>query len=278
MAVKACVLRTDGINCDSETKYAFELAGAKADIVHIKSLIKGSDPATGKSVGLEDYDILAIPGGFSYGDSIAAGKVFAQDLKYYLQEQITDFAKDGRLIIGICNGFQALVKYGLLPGVNGEAKQTEKQTTTLTANDNQRFECRWSDLIKPDYKTQGEKDKCVWTKGIDSIYLPVAHGEGKFVADEGLVKELFDNGQVVFRYADSEGNATMEHPANPNGSVSSIAGICDPTGKIFGLMPHPERYNCPGNHPLAGLQKITGSLPKEGLGIQIFRNGVEAVK
>lgn len=268
--VKSCVLITDGTNCDRETKYAFEIAGAEAEIVHIKSLIKKYDSATKEKKCLDNYDILAIPGGFSYGDKIAAGKILASDLEHFLSDEIEKFVEKRKPIIGICNGFQVLVKYGLLPYFDKEIKQT----ATLTYNDRQKFECRWIKLIKP----TTNNEKCIWTKGIGSIDLPVAHGEGKFVADTELIERLFQENQVVFQYADEERKATMNYPENPNGSIKSIAGICDPSGLIFGLMPHPERYNSPENHPLFTSQKKQGALPHEGLGLQIFRNAVGYVK
>jgi len=262
--VKVCVLRTDGTNCDRETRHAFNLVGAEADIVHIKTLVKGYDPALERKIRLEDYDILAIPGGFSHGDYIAAGKILARDLQHFLGKELERFIADGKPVIGICNGFQVLVKYGLLPRLDNRTEQT----ATLTYNENRKFECRWVRLVNPRNK------RCIWTRGIDSIDLPVAHGEGRFVASLDLVDRLFDEGMVVFRYADSDGNPTMDFPDNPNGSMRAIAGICDSSGLIFGLMPHPERYSTPYNHPLATLQKLRGELPNEGLGLQIFRNGV----
>jgi phosphoribosylformylglycinamidine synthase len=227
-------------------------------------LIRGYDPATERKVKLGDYASLVIPGGFSAGDYIAAGKIFACDLEHFLGEELREFVKSGKPILGICNGFQVLVKLGLLPGLDGKVQQT----ATLTYNDNQRFECRWVHLAKPN------GDKCIWTRDIDKIDLPVAHGEGKFVASEDLCKRLFSEAQVVFQYTDSTGKPTQNYPENPNGSIYAIAGICDPTGLIFGLMPHPERYNSPMNHPLAQLQKIRGELPQKGLGLKIFENGV----
>ncbi|MBM3233958.1 phosphoribosylformylglycinamidine synthase I [Candidatus Pacearchaeota archaeon] len=267
--VKVCVSRTDGTNCDNETKHAFQLVGADAEIVHIKSLIKGYDPVLAKKVSLLDYDIWAIPGGFSHGDYIASGRVHAEDLKHFLGEQVNKFVASGKPIIGICNGFQVLVKYGLLPRF--DTIEPPKQTTTLTYNDSGKFECRWVHLAKP--KQDGEK--CIWTKGIERIDLPVAHGEGKFVAPDDLCKKLFLESQVVFQYVDNDGNPTQNHPENPNGSMYAIAGICDSSGLIFGLMPHPERYNHPLNHPLAQLQKARGELPERGLGLKIFENGVK---
>lgn len=263
---KVCVLRTDGTNCDRETVHAFNLAGGDAEIVHINSFKKGYDPVKRKKVSLADYHILAIPGGFSHGDYIAAGKILAKDLKTHLKEDLQKFINDKKLIIGICNGFQVLVKSGLLPRLNGETEQT----ITLTYNENGKFECRWIKLAKP-YQS---KDNCVWTKGINHIDLPIAHGEGKFVAPSEMIDQLFQQGLVVFQYVETKGKPTLKFPANPNNSLRAIAGICDPTGRIFGLMPHPERYHHPLNHPLASLQKIKGELPEEGAGLQIFKNGV----
>lgn len=266
---KVCVLRTDGTNCDKETQYAFNKVGGDAEIVHLKSLIKHHDPAKDKDMKLSDYKILAVPGGFSHGDYIGSGIILAEDLKHFLGDELMEFIDRGNSVIGICNGFQALVKYGILPRLDGIVQPT----ATLTYNDSGRFECRWVKLIQP------RNSRCIWTKGIDSIDMPVAHAEGKFVAPPDLVTRLFENGQVAFQYANPVGTtsilATLVHPFNPNGSISNVAGICDPTGRVFGLMPHPERYNRPGNHPLAGLQKVEGTLPDYGLGLDIFRNGVE---
>ena len=275
MKPKICVLRTDGTNCDRETAHAFNLVGGDAEIIHINSLKDNYDPIKRKKVSLDDYHILAIPGGFSHGDYIAAGRIFAEDFKLYLREDVKRFIANGKLIIGICNGFQVLVKLGLLPMLEGEAKQT----ASLTYNSHGKFECRWVNLAKPIVNSNGNKegnsngnregnrdgtDKCVWTKMIKNIELPIAHGEGNFAASAEMVEQLFHQGLVVFQYVDSTGNPSREYPFNPNGSVKGIAGICDTTGRIFGLMPHPERYNHPLNHPLAQLQKIKGELPREG--------------
>jgi len=284
MKPKVCVLRTDGTNCDRETAYAFNLVGGDAEIVHINSLKKRYDPVKGKEINLDDYQILALPGGFSHGDYIAAGKVLAEDLRDSLGDEISKFFLDEKLIIGICNGFQVLVKAGFLPMTDGL-----KQNATLTYNDSNRFEDRWIKLVSPE-------NKCIWTKGINEIYLPVAHGEGKFIASEEIRKKLFEQGLVVYQYADSEGKPTMNFPANPNGSLDAIAGICDPTGRIFGLMPHPERYNNLRNYNLFTLQDILNrdyidknnplvaerlkliSNPKEAPGLEIFRNGIRYFK
>ncbi len=249
---KVCILRTAGTNCDKETAFAFQKAGAQTELVHINRLINSENK-------LEDYQILAIPGGFSYGDDIAAGKILANELKNKLIEDLSKFIDSQKLIIGICNGFQILVKSGLLPG-NSELKQD----ASLIINDSGKFEDRWVYL-----KSQA---KCVWTKNLpEIIYLPVAHGEGKFVAkDKTVLGKLKKNNQVVFQYCDESGHLAG-YPYCPNGSTENIAGICDETGRIFGLMPHPERHIDIRQHPRwAGLKNKS-----EGDGLQIFKNGVE---
>lgn len=259
--VKVIVSRTAGTNCDFETVYAFELAGAKAERVHINMLIKGEKK-------LADYDILAIPGGFSYGDDIAAGKILANELRYKLYDQIVEFAANKKPIIGICNGFQVLVKTGLLPGMNGlMTDQLQVQTATLTYNDSGKFECRW-------IKLKRVESNCIWTKDLKGIIsLPVAHGEGKLVFEnEKYQDEVIKNKQIVFQYVDENGNLAG-YPYNPNGSVLNIAGICNPEGNILGMMPHPERYLTKYNHP----HWTRLDLSKEGDGLQIFRNAVDYV-
>lgn len=253
--VKVCVLRTAGTNCDKETAFSFQKAGASVELVHINKLAsQGKD--------LHSYQILAFPGGFSYGDDIASGKIFANELKYKLVDELKKFIADGKLIIGICNGFQILVKSGLLPGEAGL-----KQTTSLIINDSGKFEDRWVYL-----KASG---KCVWTKNLaEVIYLPVAHGEGKFVADKSVLKSLENSGQVVFKYCDEKGNVDCGYPNNPNGSLESIAGICDQTGRIFGLMPHPERHVSFLQHPRWTGAKTTAT----GGGLKIFENAVQYAK
>ena len=254
--VKVIVLRTAGTNCDYETVHAFQKVGADVDLVHINQLIRGEKE-------FSPYQILALPGGFAYGDDIAAGKILANELKYRLREPIEKFIADGKLMIGICNGFQVMVKAGLLPGFNGIS---DVQETTLYTNDSGKFECRWI------YLKSVENSKCVFTRNIKPIiYLPVAHGEGKFTTiNESILDKLESNDQVVFKYVDAEGNHAG-YPWNPNGSDRDIAGICDVTGRIFGMMPHPERYVSKYNHP----RWTRENLDEEGNGLAIFRNAVE---
>lgn len=282
MDPKVGVLQVGGTNCDRETKELFDRVGGDAGIVHLNAFKKGHDTLSGRDVSLDDYHILAIPGGFSYGDYISAGQVFSHELIQF-QEEIQKFIEDGKLMIGICNGFQTLTKAGFLPGYFGQ-----QQTASLAENDSGNYECRWLNLTSP-------PNNCIWTQGVEQLQLPIGHAEGKFITPYS--KDLFENGNVVFQYADGQGNPTMEFPQNPNGSIDSIAGICDDTGQVFGLMPHPERYNSPWNHPDSPLQEILkreyvdetdpaiakrieeyGTLPEEGGGVQIFRNAVEYVR
>ena len=256
---RVIVLRTAGTNCDQETVFSFEDSGAEVDAVHIKQLRE-------KEVSLHDYHILAIPGGFTYGDDIESGRILANELRVHLGGEIAKFINDGKLIIGICNGFQILVKAGFLPGSN--SKGALKQTASLTFNDSNKFESRWTYL-----KASGNS---VWTSNIEGVvYYPVAHAEGKFVMpDDKSLRSLIDNNQVVFSYCDADG-AETSYPGNPNGSTEHIAGITDKTGRILGLMPHPERHFFANQHPSWTRLKGRG---KYGDGARIFQNGVEYVK
>lgn len=266
MKPKVIILRTAGTNCDSETEVAFKLAGGHTDLVHIQNLISGK-------VNLSDYHILAIPGGFSYGDDIAAGILLAVEMRHKLSDVLEEFVADNKLIIGICNGFQVLVRTGLLPGLSKEKTTTNSDVTqraTLAMNTSTRFECRWVDL-----KT--EESQCVFTRGIKTnLYLPVAHAEGRFTAPQDVLDELEDNNQVVFRYSTGShpSSDNIEYPYNPNGSDLNIAGICDKTGRIFGLMPHPERFLTKWNHP----RWTREDLPDIGDGLVLFKNAIVYAK
>jgi phosphoribosylformylglycinamidine synthase len=254
MRTRVIVLRAAGSNCDQETKYAFDMMKAQADLVHINQLINGNTK-------LDAYQILAIPGGFTYGDDISAGKVLANELKFKLTDQLYEFQQKDKLVIGICNGFQVLAKAGLLPKVQLKAEQS----VTLTFNDSGKFEDRWIYLSRED-------SVCVFTKDMDNtVTYPVAHAEGKFaVKDNSLLNELIRNKQIVFRYIHPDGQDVV-YPQNPNGSIDNIAGICDPSGRILGMMPHPERYMHPLNHP----QWTRIGLNKPADGIGIFKNAIE---
>ncbi len=264
---KVLVLKAAGINCDAETAHAFESAGAAPEPVHINQLVSGKKK-------MAAYQILALSGGFTYGDDIAAGRILANELKCKLADDIRKFVDDGKLIIGICNGFQVLVKAGLLPG-----NPPFVQEATLAGNDSGFFEDRWVYLRSPGGRVANSPDpqavpgpaRCVWTKGLPSvIYLPIAHGEGKFIPkNEEVLQRLWRNGQVVFQYCDARGEPG-DFPVNPNGSVDSIAGVCDETGRVFGLMPHPERHLISLQHP----RWTREGLKRHGDGFAIFLNAV----
>jgi len=248
MKPKTLVLRAAGTNCDGETAHAFELAGSTVEKVHLNAILE-------KPAILNDYQILAFPGGFSYGDDIAAGKVLAKQITARLGDALRRFIDSGKPVIGICNGFQVLVKTDLLPGTL--AGKTG-QTWSLAHNDSGRFICRWT-------RVKAGGDKCVWTRGIGEIELPIAHGEGKLVpASEQARQELHQNGQIALEYIGE----------NPNGSTDAIAGVCDATGLVFGLMPHPERHVSPLQHPAWASR---GQTDGDGQGLAIFRNAVKHV-
>jgi phosphoribosylformylglycinamidine synthase len=251
--VKTLILRAPGTNCDFETQVAFEQAGAEVDLALVTELFH-------REKRLSDYQIMVIPGGFTYGDDVSAGKILANELKLRLGGDIPRFIEDGKLILGICNGFQVLVKAGILPGL----PEAGSQPITLTSNDSGRFECRWV------YLQVNEASPCIFTRGISTLYLPVAHGEGKVVIEPDAADGL----NIVLSYADEAGNIWAGYPYNPNGSIRNIAGICDASGRIFALMPHPERFIRWTQHP-----RWTREIPRNyGDGLQIFLNAVSWVK
>ncbi len=259
--VRALVLRAAGINCDLETVHALELAGAKADLMHINQLIKSPEV-------LEDYQIMVFPGGFSYGDDVAAGKILANQIVHHLSDVLKKFVADGKLVMGICNGFQVLVKTGLLPAIDGNSDLIgAQQQVTIYHNDSGVFDDRWIHL-KP------SSDRCVYINPGQVIYLPIAHGEGKVVpiSDEVLTK-LKDGGYVAFRYCDSNGNSGG-FPINPNGSTDDIAGLTDSTGRVLGLMPHPERFVRHTQHP----QWTRTEKAEVADGMTLFNNAVNYIK
>ena len=254
---RVMVLRAAGTNCDRETVEAFRLAGARAERVHVMQVVAGERK-------LSEVDILVAPGGFSYGDDIAAGKVFAVELECRLGDALREFVAAGKLILGICNGFQVLIKTGLLPGPEfGPAGEA----ATLTWNFSGRFEDRWVHLSAP-------SEVCVFTRGLESLELPVAHAEGRFVtASDSVRAKMHSQGQVALRYSRPDGREPA-YPDDPNGSADHIAGICDPTGRILGMMPHPERFVSRYQHPRWTRLPANG---QEGDGLALFRNAVEYV-
>jgi len=252
MRPRALVLKVAGTNCDLETCRAFEIAGADWDLVHINELIDGSKK-------IADYNIIALPGGFSYGDDISAARVLATKIKAHLLGDFRAALDRGVPMIGICNGFQVLVKTGLLPG-------KDVGPATLFFNDSYKFEDRWI-WLRP------EGANCIFTRGLqEPIYLPVAHMEGKYVAEDENLEALDEKKRVVFRYANDDGDvACGKFPENPNGSLRDIAGITDESGLILGLMPHPERHLDGTNHP----RWTREGVKREGDGIALFRNAVK---
>lgn len=247
MPSNALILRTAGTNCDLELARAFELAGASASVMHLNELI--ADPAP-----LQSCDFIGLPGGFSYGDDISAGRIFANRLRHRLWQPLLEAVERGAGVIGICNGFQVLVKLGLLPDPHAG-----RQTVTLAENTSGRFIDRWVRL------TVNPASPCLWTHGLDErIALPVAHGEGRLTADPATLDQLHANGQIALRYAEDD---------DPNGSARHIAGLCDATGRILGLMPHPER--CLTRHqPPAGMGPAEGNTP---VGFAMFQQAVNAI-
>jgi phosphoribosylformylglycinamidine synthase I len=256
--VKAIVLRAAGINCDMETQYALEMAGAQAERLHINRVIE--NPAM-----LNEYQIFVVPGGFSYGDDVAAGKILANQLKHHLYEHVRKFIDAGKLVLGICNGFQVLVKAGFLPGPeNGQAGSSE-QPVTITYNDSGKFEDRWVYL-------EPVSDRCIFIEAGKRITLPIAHGEGKVVfKDEQTRRYINENNYVAFKYVNKDGNEGR-FPVNPNGSTDSIAGLTDTTGRVLGLMPHPERFVRITQHP--HWTRLPKKEKRDGDGTMIFTNAV----
>jgi phosphoribosylformylglycinamidine synthase I len=245
---RVCVLKADGTNCEIETAHAFKLAGGKAHVVPMNLLRSGAER-------LADYDVLALPGGFSYGDDVVSGKVMAVELVSFLADALADFALARKPILGICNGFQVLVRTGLLP-----FGQLGAMRATLALNASGRFECRWVRL-----RASGSGPL---VQGLpEQLELPLAHGEGRFFADEATLADIEAQGLVALRYVDAMGRPTEQYPENPNGAVHAIAGLADPSGRILGLMPHPERYISRFQHPAWRLR----AAEQEPDGLAFFR-------
>ena len=253
-----------GLNCEAESSLAWEMAGAEVERIHLKDLLEA--PAR-----LRDFQALMFIGGFSYGDHMGSGHVFALRVRHHLGDELRKFVAEGKLILGVCNGFQIMTKIGLLPAIGGDYL---RQEVALIRNDCGSFQDRWVHLRFDSHS------QCVFTRGLETMPLPVRHGEGKFHVSSGrFLEELERRGCVVCRYVDpATREATQQFPWNPNGSVGAVAGICDPSGRVFGLMPHPEAYLFPENHPRWDLHLLAGKLAPEGQGLKIFRNAVEYLR
>jgi phosphoribosylformylglycinamidine synthase len=265
--VKTCVITGYGINCEKEIASACQMAGSDVSFIHAQKLFTDEFP-------WNDAHLIVFPGGFSFGDELGAGKTFANRIKYNslnLRDKLHAFANQGNCLLGICNGFQLLIKLGLLPGNNNHT-----QTLSLTNNRSNRFECRWvHHTVSP--------SNCVFTQNIQSMYLPVRHGEGNLIGDDTQIRELFSNHQVVLQYAHSDGSVAHEFPSNPNGSIDGIGGLCDSSGRIFGMMAHPEaatrfitdpRWTRLKNE----LHRNHEPIPYYGDGFPIFKNAINFLR
>ncbi len=262
---KVIILSGYGLNCEEETKFAFELAGAEGKIAHVNDLIDGE-------YNLKNYQIMAVPGGFAYGDDTGSGNAYASKLKNHLWNDIKSFIQGDKLVIGICNGFQVLVNLGLLPAIG--KKYGEKQAALLF-NDSARYIVRWVDL-KIETNTP-------WLKEIKKISLPVAHGEGKFYAEEKMLDKLKKRNLIALKYFKNEICRSQNLPANPTGTLENIAGITDETGRILGLMPHPERAIFFTQLPhwtylKEKFKRENMQIPRFGPGLKIFQNAVDYFK
>jgi phosphoribosylformylglycinamidine synthase len=249
---RVLILRAPGANCDAEAQFAFDQAGAEAERLHINRIREQMNV-------LDRYQILVIPGGFTYGDDIAAGKILAVQLSHFLADALRKFRDQEKLVLGICNGFQALLKAGLIvpPDEDGPL-------ATLTDNESGKFEDRWIYL-------QATPGRCPFLRGYERLHVPVAHGEGKWICRAPWIQEgLQQAGQIVLRFVDDRGHPG-QYPINPNGSQGDVAGVCDATGRVLGLMPHPERHVLPTQHP----RWTRTGLATEGDGLRLFRNAVE---
>jgi phosphoribosylformylglycinamidine synthase len=255
---RVLILRAPGSNCDAETEHAFSLAGGSPERWHVNRVLE-------ETRRLNEFQVLCVPGGFSYGDDIAAGRILGNQIQHHLAEALKSFHDAGKLVLGVCNGFQVLLKTNLLaPADDGGA------TATLTLNDSGHFETRWVHLrVNP--------GRCVFLQGIETMELPVAHAEGKFaVRDQAVFNSMKAAGQIVLRYTSAAGLSaesaiapSVPYPANPNGAMGDVAGICDATGRVFGLMPHPERFVDPTQHP-----RWTREPRETGQGLRVFQNAV----
>lgn len=264
--VRVCVMRIEGTNAEDEMAAAFRAVGAQAEEVHLKQLTGQSSEMRRRS--LEDYDVFVFPGGFSAGDYVRAGALFAARIRAGIGHEIREFVEAEKPVLGVCNGFQILVELGLLPAF--DATMSERPTAALYTNDSGRFECR------PTVLRNDSRGKCVFASSIprkSMLVIPSAHAEGKLMSDDpDFVQRLEDNDQVVFRYVKPDGSPA-EYPWNPNGSPSDIAGICNPAGNVLGMMPHPERVISRFTHP----DWTRGYDTEEGDGLIVFRSVIDSL-
>jgi len=268
--VQALILTGFGINCEEEFAAAYRLAGAEPTIVHLNQVLHGQ-------VSIHDFDILNFPGGFSFGDDLGSGVVLANKLRYRqtsaagrtLLDDIRQFIADGKFVLGICNGFQVLVKLGLLPNLGGDVTPE----VTLTHNASGRYEDRWVTL------RANPLSNTPFLKGIDKLEVPVRHGEGRLVVPDAATRAAIETAALnCLTYLDANGDGTSDYPHNPNGADLNCAGLTDPTGQVFGLMPHPEAFLSAYNHPDWARRRRAGWLSEEGEGLQIFKNIVAHIQ
>ncbi len=261
-AVRVLVPTGLGVNCEAETAAGFRLVGATPSQVPLLDLLDGGGGR------LAEFDVLAFAGGFAFGDHLGAGFVFANKIRYRLYDQLLEFINRGGLAIGICNGFQTMVRLGLLPGFDGDYRTPR---ATLAPNDRLGYWDCWVRIAAD------PESPCVWTRGVGTLELPSRHGEGKFLAAGAAELERLERDrQVALRYVDGDDRPTQSWPENPNGSPGAVAGICDPSGRLFGLMPHPDAFIYPFQHPQWPRRRLTGEAAAEGGGLAILRNGVDA--
>ena len=262
--VRVLIITGLGLNCEVETAEAFRLVGASPESVHLLDLLDGREQRK-----LAEYQIISFVGGFAYGDHLGAGFVFANKIRWRLYDQLVAFIENGGLALGICNGFQMMVRLGMLPGFDGDYRTPQ---ATIAPNDRRGYWDTWVRL-KAD-----KMSPCLWTRGVEELELPTRHGEGKFLtASSGVLDRLEQGHQIPVRYVDHEGTATETWPANPNGSPGGVAGVCDPSGRLFGLMPHPDAYLYSFQHPQWSRRRYEGKVSDKGAGLAIFRCGVDAV-